>query len=53
MYRLLVVEDDKGIAEAIKTQAEMWELQVHCVQRIRTVRTNLYGSQQWVFPILM
>ena len=24
MYRLLIIEDDKGIAEAIKTQAEMW-----------------------------
>ncbi len=37
MYRLLIVEDDKGIAEAIKEQAEMWELQVHCVQNFRNV----------------
>ncbi len=26
MYRLLIVEDDNGIAEGIKTQAEMWDV---------------------------
>ena len=25
MYKLLIVEDDRGIAQAIKTQAETWE----------------------------
>lgn len=28
MYKLFIVEDDIGIAEAIKVQAEMWDLQV-------------------------
>lgn len=37
MYRLLIVEDDKGIAKAIQTQAEIWELQVHCIENFRTV----------------
>lgn len=37
MYRLLIVEDDLGIAEAIRTQAEMWEMQVRCVQNYRNV----------------
>ncbi len=37
MYRLLIVEDDNGIAEAIKTQAEMWALQAHCIQNFRNV----------------
>lgn len=37
MYRLLIVEDDLGIAEAIRTQAEMWEMQVRCVQNFRNV----------------
>ncbi len=37
MYRLLIVEDDKGIAEAIKTQAEMWDLEVCCVRNFRAV----------------
>lgn len=37
MYRILIVEDDRGIADAIKVQAEMWELQVRCVQNFRNV----------------
>lgn len=37
MYRLLVIEDDKGIADAIKTQAEMWNLDTHCIQNFRNV----------------
>ena len=37
MYRILIVEDDKGIADAIKTQAEMWDLQVRCAQNFRNV----------------
>lgn len=37
MYRLLIIEDDKGIAEAMKVQAEMWDLKVHCVENFRNV----------------
>lgn len=37
MYRLLIVEDDKGIAEAIKEQAELWDLHVQCIQNFRNV----------------
>lgn len=37
MYRLLIVEDDPGIAEAVKAQAEMWDLQARCVQNFRNV----------------
>ena len=37
MYRILIVEDDRGIADAIKAQAEMWELQARCVQNFRDV----------------
>jgi len=40
MYRLLIIEDDKGISEAIKTQAEMWDLQVHCIENYRNVLTE-------------
>ena len=40
MYRLLIIEDDKGIAEAIKAQAEMWNLQVRCVENFRSVMTE-------------
>ncbi|MGN1466792.1 MAG: response regulator transcription factor [Ruminococcus sp.] len=40
MYRLLIIEDDKGIADAIKTQAELWDLKVHCVQNFRDVMSE-------------
>lgn len=37
MYRILIVEDDRGIADAIRVQAQMWDLQVQCVQNFRNV----------------
>lgn len=37
VYRLLIVEDDRGIAEAIKMQAEMWDLEVYCIANFRNV----------------
>lgn len=40
MYRLLIIEDDMGIADAVKVQAEMWDLQVHCIQNFRNVMTE-------------
>ena len=35
--RILIVEDDRGIAQAVKEQAEMWDLQAKCVQDFRNV----------------
>lgn len=37
MYRILIIEDDSGIASAIKAQAELWELSVCCIQDFRNV----------------
>lgn len=37
MYRLLIIEDDKGIAEAIKTQAEMWGMEAYMVTNFRNI----------------
>lgn len=37
MYRILIVEDDRGIAEAIRTQIEMWNMRAQCVQNFREV----------------
>lgn len=34
---MLIVEDDRGIAQAISEQAQMWELEVMCVQNFRCV----------------
>ncbi len=40
MYRLLIVEDDKGIAGAIQAQAEQWELEVYAVENFRQVMAD-------------
>lgn len=37
MYRILIVEDDMGIASAMKKQIEMWDLEAHCVENFRNV----------------
>lgn len=37
MYRIFIVEDDRGIAEGIKAQAAMWDLQAQCVRNFRNV----------------
>ena len=37
LYRLFLVEDDRGIAEAVQRQAEAWALEVRCVQNFREV----------------
>ena len=37
MYRILIVEDDRGIAEEILRQAQAWELEARCVVNFRDV----------------
>ena len=37
MYKILIVEDDRGIAEAIKQQAQSWNLDARCVTDFRDV----------------
>ena len=37
MYRIFIVEDDRGIAEAVKQQLSMWNLEGICVQDVRNV----------------
>lgn len=37
MYRLLIVEDDMGIAEAIEKQATAWDLTVKCIKDFQSV----------------
>lgn len=37
MYKIFIVEDDMGIAQAIKKQAEMWELQAKYAENFRDV----------------
>lgn len=33
----MIVEDDTGIAEAIKEQAQMWDLEVKCIENFRNI----------------
>lgn len=40
MYRLLIIEDNKGIAEAIGAQAALWDMQVCCVRNFRDVMSE-------------
>lgn len=37
MYRLFIVEDDPGIANAVTAQAQAWNLQTHIVQNFSNV----------------
>lgn len=37
MYKLMIVEDDFGIAEAVKVQAESWDFEVHIAEDFRNV----------------
>lgn len=37
MFKLMIVEDDRGIAEAVKKQAQMWDIEVLCVSDFRSV----------------
>ena len=41
MYRLLIVEDDMGIAEAIEKQATAWGLTVKCIKDFQSVMQEL------------
>lgn len=45
MYRLLIIEDDNGIAEAIKTHAAAWDFQVHLIENFRNVLAEFAAFQ--------
>lgn len=40
MYRLLIVEDDRGIAEGIREQAEMWDIEARIVTDFHNVMSE-------------
>ncbi len=40
MYRIFIVEDDSGIAQAIADQARMWALDTWCVKDFRNVMSE-------------
>lgn len=45
MYRILIVEDDRGIAQAIKEQALVWGFEAECVRDFRNIMSEFaaYG----------
>lgn len=45
MYRILVVEDDRGISDAIKAQAELWSLEAVCAENFRDVLADFARVQ--------
>ena len=40
MYRILLVEDDRGISEAIRQQATAWDMEVRNAQDLRNVMAD-------------
>ena len=45
MYRLMIVEDDEGIAAAVKAQAEAWAFEVHIADDLRNVTAEFASFQ--------
>ncbi len=45
MYRILIVEDDRGIAELIREQAQMWDMDCRIVENFRDVLTDFTEYQ--------
>lgn len=45
MYRVMIVEDDTGIAGAIQEQLEMYSMQAHCVTNFRNVLSDFAAFQ--------
>ena len=45
MYKILVVEDDLGIADAICAQARMWELNAQCAKNFRDILSEFAAFQ--------
>ncbi len=41
MYRIMIVEDDKGIAQAISKQISMWNIESVCVNDFRNIMGEL------------
>ena len=41
MYRIFLVEDDRGIAEAIAAQTALWDMETVCVKDFRSVMAEL------------
>lgn len=45
MYRVMIVEDDAGIAGAIREELEVYDMQAHCVANFRNVLSDFAQFQ--------
>ena len=45
MYKILIVEDDFGIASAVSEQAKAWGLEAKCVSDCRNVTAEFSGYE--------
>ncbi len=46
MYRLFIVEDDSGIANAIKSVAEPWDTEAHIATDFRNILAELPNNSR-------
>lgn len=47
----MIIEDDPGIADAVKKQAELWELEVHITENFRAVMAEFAEAQPHIVLI--
>lgn len=58
MYRILIIEDDLSLAEAMKKQIESWGNEVVCVQDFQNVLTDFtpvrsaFGAGRYYVAVL-
>lgn len=45
MYKILVVEDDRGIAEAVCSEAQKWQMDAKCAENLRDVLAEFRAYQ--------
>ena len=45
MYRILMIEDDNGILDVLKSKAEKWELQIYSVKNFRKILSDFSEIQ--------
>lgn len=45
MYRIFIVEDDPGIANAMRRQIEMWGLEVRCAEKFQDILTEFQAYE--------
>ena len=53
MYRIMIIEDDKGLAQAISKQTSMWNIESVCVNDFRNIMGELVQEKQHCLIFLL